>query len=361
MKQKKIVIVGGGYAGFEIAKGLDAKAEVTVVEPRAEFVQPPATIRALLDPELLERTILPFEHLLKRGEVVQSRVTQITGTHVVLENGDEVPADYIVVATGSGYAAPFKPAGDSIEDFRQAHAAAGAQILAAQSVVIVGAGAVGAELAGEIAAVRPDKEVTLISADERLFPMYPARFGKQLERKLRLMGVRVVLGQRVQDLERLDAPYAGKVTLTDGEVIDADLVVPVVGSRPNTGLLDRLPGVQIAASRRVMTDSWMRPSDLPNVFVAGDIAESGDGMTIVAIARQAPWLIKTLTALVQGKPLQSLRPYRPWKQAPILVPLGAWRGNSWLFATLGDWVTRHLKGRDLFIPRYRKAFGLKAR
>ncbi|MEO0766748.1 MAG: N-acyl homoserine lactone synthase, partial [Pseudomonadota bacterium] len=51
-------------------------------------------------------------------------------------------------------------------------------------------------------------------------------------------------------------------------------------------------------------------------------------------------------------------PYKPWGKAPILVPLGPNRGSSFLMiATLGDWVTRRMKGRDLFITKYRKLLG----
>ena len=289
---------------------------------------------------------------------MHDRVSEIASDHVTLDSGTQLAADYIVVATGSAYAAPFKPAGDSIEDFRTAHTAIGQQIANARSIAIVGAGAVGTDLAGEIAAARPDKKVTLISAVDRLFPMYPRKLGQQLLRKLTRMGVEVILGQRVKNLQWLDAPYEGPVTLSNGQVIDAELVVPVIGSRPNMSLLESLPGVQITTSKRVKTDAWMRPSSLPNVLVAGDIAEVGDGMTIVAITRQAPWLIKTLKEVLHGAKLEDQKPYTPWKKAPILLPLGPQIGASWIFATFGNRVTRLMKGKDLFIPKYRKAFGL---
>jgi NADH dehydrogenase FAD-containing subunit len=359
MTKTRIVIVGGGYVGFEIAKGLDAFADVTLIEPREAFVHPPAAIRALVQPDLLEQVILPYRNLLKTGKVVQARAASVSNTGVTLETGEVVPADFIVIATGSSYASPFKPSGDSIADFRQAHSQVSARLAQARSVAIVGAGAVGTELAGEIASAQPDKSVTLISSDETLFPMYPARLGAQLKHKLEKLGVQVITGQRAQDLRHLDRPYAGSVTLTDGQVIEADLVFPAIGSQPQASLLQDLPGVKPGSLGRVKADRWMRPSDHPNIFVAGDIADVGDGMTIVATTRQNPWLIKTLKKLVDGAPLERQSPYTPWKKAPILVPLGPMIGNSWLFATLGDWVTRKMKGRALFIPKYHKAFGLK--
>ncbi len=356
MDQKRVVIVGGGYVGFEVAKALDEHADVTLIEQREAFVQPPAAIRALLQPGILDQIILPYDRLLKHGQVVRGRATAVSQFEVTLDDGKAYPADYIVLATGSSYAAPFKPAGDSIADFRNASAVVSAQLSAAHSVVIVGAGAVGTELAGEIAAAQPDKDITLVSSDNTLFPMYPCKLGAQLKRKLERAGVSVVLGQRAENLQHVDKPYAGPVALTDGRVIQADLVFPVIGSRPNAGLAQSLPGVTVAPSGRVKTDQWLRPSDYPNVFVAGDIADVGDGMTIVAISRQNPWLIKTLKRELRGQAVEQQKPYLPWKTAPILLPLGPKIGNSWLFATVGDWITRRMKGKDLFIPKYRKAF-----
>lgn len=357
MAKKRLVIIGGGYVGFEVAQALDPLADVTLIEQREAFVQPPAAIRALLDGALLDQIILPYDRLLTHGRVIRARATSISASDVTLETGELVPADYIVIATGSAYAAPFKPAGNSIADFRQIHAEVSTKLSNANSVVIVGAGAVGTELAGEIAAARPDTSVTLISSDDHLFPMYPKRFGAALKRKLSHLGVNLVLGQKVQDLRYLDQPYGGSVTLSNGEKIAADLIFPVIGSRPQSDLLQTLPGVCDGTAGRIATDKWMRPSDYPNVFAAGDVADVGDGMTIVATTRQNPWLIKTLQQLVAGATVESLKPYKPWKKAPILVPLGPNIGNSWLFATVGNWVTRQMKGKYLFIPKYRKAFG----
>lgn len=358
MAKKKIVIVGGGYVGFEVAKGLEAYAEITLIEQRDAFVQPPAAIRALVDPSLLDQIILPYDRLLKEGQIVRGRAVSMSRSEVTLEDGTVFPADFIIVATGSSYAAPFKPSGDSISDFRQASKDVSAQLAKAKSVAIVGAGAVGTELAGEIASAQPGKSITLISSDDTLFPMYPAKLGAQLKRKLERFGVSVLLGQRVEDLRRADMPYEGSVTLTDGRVVTADLVFPVIGSKPQTSLVQTLPGVNLSPSGRVNTDKWLRPSDFPNVFVAGDIADVGNGMTIVAISRQNPWLIKTLKKVLGGASVEGQKPYAPWKKAPILVPLGPVVGSSWLFATVGDWVTRQIKGKELFIPKNRKAFGL---
>jgi hypothetical protein len=85
------------------------------------------------------------------------------------------------------------------------------------------------------------------------------------------------------------------------------------------------------------------------------VAEAGDAMTIVAVSRQVPWLKKTLTSLIDGKKVEDLGKYKPWGKAPILVPLGPQKGNSYLVMfTAGDFLTRLMKGKDLFVSKYRK-------
>lgn len=352
---KRILIIGGGYVGVQLAKALDNKADVTLIEPRSHFVHAPAMIRSVVDPRVLDQGLIPYDDLLKNGRVVRARAKSISAAGVTLEDGTEVLGDYIVVATGSDNAMPFKPATDSIESFRADNARIHSMLEAAQSVAIVGAGAVGTELAGEIAHFMPDKKVTLISSEPSLFPTMPSKLGSALHGKLNTAGVTTIFGARAENLESTTEPYAGELQLSNGDSIAADLIFPVIGSRAKSTILDALPGITMGGANRVKTDPWLRPSDLPNVFAAGDVAEAGDAMTIVAISRQTPWLEKTLTALINGKKVEDMAKYKPWGKAPFLVPLGPLKGNSYLVMfTAGDMITRLMKGKDLFVTKYQK-------
>ena len=97
---------------------------------------------------------------------------------------------------------------------------------------------------------------------------------------------------------------------------------------------------------------------------SADVAATGDLMTIVAITRQAPWLAKAIKGVIAGRSLETLPRYSPWTAPPILVPLGPRRGASVLpittsGVTVGGFLTSQIKGKSLFIPRYRKEFGIK--
>lgn len=355
---KRIAIVGGGYVGSELAKSLDDKADVTLIEQRSHFVHTAAMIRAVVDPTILDRALIPYDGLLKKGRVVQARAAAVDGEGVTLADGTRVDADYIVIATGSDYAAPFKASGADIEGLRAANADVHARLEAAQSVAIVGAGPVGTELAGEIAYAMPDKTVTLISSEPALFPQKGKRLGPALQRKLKAAGVKVVFGVRAENLLETTTPYSGVLELSDGSTLSADLIFPVIGARAVSDLLAALPGAQMGHADRIKTDHWMRPSTLPNVFAAGDAVDMGDEMTIVATSRQIPWLKKAFGALLDGGKLEDLKPYTPWRKAPILVPLGPRKGNSFLGAvTMGNLATSAMKGRDLFLTGRNKQFG----
>jgi len=360
-RKSRIVVVCGGYVGWEVARDLDVYADVTLIEQREAFVHVSAMIRALVQPSLLEHAIFPYDSLLSNGRVLRARVASVEADGVTLESGERIPADYIVVATGSKYATPFKPQGSSVDELRASMRQIHDRLRAAHNIAIVGAGAVGTELAGEILNVFPEKKITLITAEPRLFPMYPEELGTQLHRKLSAKGVEVLFNQRVGNLASTSEPYAGKLDLLNGRAIDFDLVFPVIGAKGDSALLKNLPGARAGSLGRIMTDHWMRPSSYANVFAAGDVAEMGDGMTIVATTRQIPWLVKTLRSLIAGKSIERIKPYQAWKLAPILLPLGPATGNSYLpFGVVGDFVTSQFKGKKLFIPKYRKAFRIRS-
>lgn len=351
----RIILVGGGYVGIQLAKALDTKAQVTLIEPRSHFVHAPAMIRSVVDPQVLDQGLIPYDDLLRNGQVLRALAKSISAAGVTLEDGTEVLGDYIVVATGSDNAMPFKPASDSIQAFRADSARIHTMLKAAQSVAIVGAGAVGTELAGEIAHFMPDKKVTLVCSEPSLFPAMPSRFGTALQGKLNDAGVTTIFGARAENLESMTEPYEGELQLSNGERIAADLIFPVIGFRAASSLFETLPGLCKSDANRVKTDAWLRPSDLPNVFAAGDVAETGDAMTIVAVSRQTPWLEKMLTSLINGKKVEDMAKYKPWGKAPFLVPLGPQKGNSYLVMfTAGNTITRLMKGKDLFVSKYRK-------
>jgi apoptosis-inducing factor 2 len=255
---------------------------------------------------LLDRLILPYNRLLKRGRVVHDRAVAIEDGAVRLATNGSISGDIVVIATGSSYAHPFKASGD-VSAFRSASLDAHEKLRAARSVAIVGAGAVGTELAGEIAAGMPAKKITLISPAPTLFPDFPPALGRRLQLDLQSMGVMLRLGAKAERLQGADRPFQGPVALAAGAAVAADLVFPtMMGASPVNELVRDLPGGELDPMGRVRLDPWLRPTGRTSTFALGDVAATADLMTIVAITRQAPWLAKSIKAAVAGQRVESL-------------------------------------------------------
>lgn len=361
---KRVIIVGGGYAGTALSQALDKVADVQLVDARDRFVHNVAAIRGIVDPSLLDRIVIPYDRLLRRGSVRQGLVSDASSNGVTLANGDHIEGDIIVVATGSRYASPFKPQGESIQAFADSLRAANRSLTSANAIAIVGGGAVGTELAGEISSAYPGKAVILVSGSSSLMPGYSDKLAETLATQLRRKGVLLHFNRRVENLAALDHPFTGSVgeDLGGGE----QLVFPALGARPTTAIFRQMPRTSFDAQGRVEVDGWLRLAGSHNIFALGDAAATGDPMTIVAITRQVPWLAKAIAALLGGQKIDLLAPYKPWPTRGILVPLGPRDGASALpvlhnGVLVGRWLTSRIKGRELFIPRYLKEFGYAMR
>jgi NADH dehydrogenase FAD-containing subunit len=94
---KRVVIVGGGYAGTALARSQDKVADVQLVEARDRFVHNVAAIRGVVDPSLLDHILIPYARLLRWGSIRQSFVTGASSSGVTLTNGEHVEGDIVVV------------------------------------------------------------------------------------------------------------------------------------------------------------------------------------------------------------------------------------------------------------------------
>jgi NADH dehydrogenase FAD-containing subunit len=349
------VVVGGGYAGATIAQALDSLAEVRLVEPRDRFLHNVATIRAVADVSWLDRVAIPYDRLLKRGTVIHDKAVEIRDGMVRLSNGTVLEADVVVAATGSTYAQPFKPAaGASVAEYLETSRTTHRDLLGAEAVTIVGAGPVGIELAGEIAAAHPGKKVRLVSALSTLLPAYPTKLGLSLARQLEAMHVELALSEKASGLGGLDRPQL--------DATGRSILFPAVGARPTPPPIANL---LLSSTGRVLVDQRLRVKGLPNVFIVGDAAETGDPMTSYSAHRQAAWLIKTLKAVLANRDPATLRPYAPMVAPALFVPLGPKAGAGVLPITRKGWVvgsglTARIKGRDLFVSENYRRLGYRS-
>src|ERR1700738_4067262 len=103
-----VVVVGGGYGGVAVAKALDNTSDVVLVEPKDAFMHNIAALRALVDPSWLPSIFLPYGWLLSNGRVPRARAVVVDPHRVVTASGEEISADFVVLAPGSRYPFPAK-------------------------------------------------------------------------------------------------------------------------------------------------------------------------------------------------------------------------------------------------------------
>jgi len=365
-----VAVIGGGYAGISVAKSLDDVATVVLVEPKDAFVHNVAALRALVDPAWLPRIYLPYGGLLSHGRVVQDRAVKVDAGQVVLASGEELPADYIVLATGSSYPFPAKSDVDRTVDAHEKTLGTHEALSAAARVLLVGAGAVGIELAGEIKAVWPSKQVTLVDvADDVLGGPFRADLKAELRRQLAELGVQVLLGSPLRAAPPTEPgePRTFTVTTEAGTEVTADIwfrcygVIPVsdylagglAGARGADGMIEVTPTLQVAGQDRV--------------FALGDVS-TADRKVAGAASRQAAIVAGNIRALIEAGPDAAggagagLSKYEP-SPPGIVVPIGPEGGSGQRPDSddlLPPEVVAQVKGRDMMVARFAEMLGVPA-
>ena len=360
-QESSVAIIGGGYAGINVAKALDEHAAVTLVEPRDAFVHNIAALRAVVRPEFLHHMFLPYDHLLARGRVVRDRAVRVDGRSIGLASGARLTPDIIVLATGSSYPFPAKSDTDSTADALGRYRSTHGHLERARRVMLLGAGAVGLEFAGEIAAAWPDKEIVLVDQAEQILPgPYDQRLRDELNRQLRDLGVEQVMGSPLNSLPEVAAGQPGRfsVSTAAGTAVDADLWFRCYGIAPQTGYLAGDLLAARTAEGYLSVTPELTVEGFQNVYALGDIAGIDANKAGIA-GSQAKIVAANIRSWLAGSAERvSYIPAAP----VIILPLGPSGGSGQLpdGEIAGTGLVSRIKGHDMMITRYAEILNLPA-
>jgi 3-phenylpropionate/trans-cinnamate dioxygenase ferredoxin reductase subunit len=279
-QNERIVIVGGGPAGLSVARayhemGGSGRLILLTAEPYSPYRRPPLTKEYLRGE--IPREELPIESpdWYRENGVELRTTTLIAGLDrdrgvVETDNGEEIPYDACVLATGSEPIRLPIPGADDPEvlvmrtvensDRLKSRAIGGSR------VVVVGSGFIGCEAAASLSL--RGVEVILVSQEEgpqreRLGEAASQRIQGWLEG----YGVDLRMGTDVESIERRDEGF--EVAVAGGVPVSGQTVLLAAGVRPRTQLAEEA-GLEIERGG-VVTDSSMRTS-APKIFAVGDIA-----------------------------------------------------------------------------------------
>ncbi|WP_078085140.1 NAD(P)/FAD-dependent oxidoreductase [Microbulbifer mangrovi] len=369
---KKIVIVGGGAGGLQLATSLGRHfsfkhfhrrnktpaAEITLVDKKRTHIWKPLlhqVATGALDSSLdalnyqVHARANGFQFELGSLQGIDRAAKTIELAEVCSEDGQplvpprKLEYDYLVFALGS-QSNDFNTPGvrencqflDSAEQAQKFHTRLLDQFLQLESrvaenvaIAIVGGGATGVELAAELVdAVHEmghygrikngDLKVTLIEAGPHLLPALPARLGNSSQKELSNLGVRVLTGTQVAE-----ATGTGFVT-RDGEEIPAAIRVWAAGVKAPDFLRD-MDGLSVNRQNQIEVEASLRSKSDPNIFALGDCAGCIDSAEhkVPPRAQAAQQMAKTarenLIALVEN-PDAELQPFT-YKDRGSLVSL----------------------------------------
>ncbi|WP_418955418.1 NAD(P)/FAD-dependent oxidoreductase [Streptomyces tritici] len=359
---RTVAVIGGGYGGSSVAKALDTEAEVVLIDPRDAFVNAAGSLRALARPDWAGNAFFPFDTLLARGEVIRERAVSADPRGVTLASGRRVDADYLVLATGSSYAYPAKPEADSTAEALDALRLSHKELDASARVLILGAGPVGLELAGEIREVWPDKEITVVDPAPRLLPGFRPELREDLHRQLDELGIRLRLGSAPIAPPATPPGRSGTFTLTtgDGSELTADIWFRAHGVSVNSGFLADGGLTGLTARGQVPVTETLQVRGHEHVYAVGDLTDLDEAKMAGYAMQHAEVVARNIAAQLRGERPTAV--YRPAAEPMILLPLGTRGGVGQLPSPDGpDVVTSDTvsayKGTDLFTGRFAELFG----
>ncbi len=297
----RVVIIGAGFAGLNAARALKgAPVEITIVDRRNFHLFQPLLYQvasAAINPSDIA---FPIRSVFRRqANVTRVMMAEVVGVdpdqaRVVLDDGSLLEYDYLIVATGATHSyfgrdewEELAPGLKTVEDaivirqrvlraFEQAERHPD-RVDTLLTFVVVGAGPTGVEMAGalveiavhamgdEFHAIDPSlARVVLVEGADRVLPGYPDRLSASARRQLEGMGVEVVTGLMVTDIDQ------GRVRLSNGEEIRSATVIWAAGVRASP--LGSMLGADTDRSGRVVVGPDLALPKHPNVFVLGDLA-----------------------------------------------------------------------------------------
>ncbi len=286
-----VLIIGGGPAAISMAKILKGRKRVTIIRP-----EPHSMIYCAM-PYVLEG-IIPANKSLKKDSLVtetgasliRDRVVRVDfdGREVCTEGGRKLSYDRLVIATGADPVVPrihgsgldgvftFKTEDDMMR-------IAGYIDKGLRKAVVVGAGAIGVELAQALNS--RGVETHLVDMEEQLLPnLLDRHMADEAEHELIGLGINLHLGKAVTALhgERfvrglvLDDAHTIREEMTDGCSEDEHssgmglIVIFAVGMSPNVGIF---AGTGLAVGKDGVLVNDRMETNIPGVYAAGDCVQ----------------------------------------------------------------------------------------
>jgi len=312
---KKVIVIGGGFAGSHAAKKLEKHFNVILIDTKDYFEFTPGVLRSIVEPEHVRAIQILHSHYLTRAKVIIGKVGEVSRKFVVVGK-KKLKFDYLVISSGSTYDTPIKEQQVVVATRARTLRNSYDNLCKAKKVLIIGGGLVGVELAGEIIDKYGDeKEITIAHSRNRLIERNHQVAISYAERFILKNGVKILFGERVKEVK-------GRMCLTEsGKKIEADIVFLCTGIKPNFALMKKHFSSKLNEKYRVKVNEFLQLEGEENIFVAGDITAIDEEKTAQNAERQAEVVSKNIRALHKRRKLTKYEP----RSRPLIISLGKHR------------------------------------
>ncbi len=320
-----IVIIGSGMAGYGLLRELrklDRETPVTVItaDEGAPYAKPSLSnaLAAGKTPEqLANQTAAQIGVSMNAQVLTHTRVIRIdTAARQVETDQGNVPYSRLALALGAdpiahGVAGPAAEKILSVNDLGD-YTRFRAALTGKKKVAILGGGLIGCEFANDLVAAGYEAAVVHLGAAP-LERMLPAPIAQRLGEALAEAGVAWHFGRRAVSAEAAGEGIA--LTLDDGTVVTADVVLSAIGLRPRMALAQ---AAGVATGRGIFVDRLLQTS-VPGVYAMGDCAEVEGFLLpyVQPLLQQA----RALAATLAGTPTPVNYPAMPVTVKTPVLPL----------------------------------------
>jgi apoptosis-inducing factor 2 len=314
----KVIILGGGFCGAYIAKKLDNKKnlEVTLIDKKDYFEYSPSLWKLLSNPSYHKRIIVPFSHILKHTRIITDPLTQVTPEYVEIKK-EKIPFDYLVIAIGIDYPIflkntknvfVVKSGEEVIQNTRR--------LQDAKTILIVGGGLIGTEVASNLSRKFPEKQLILVHPHTRLLERNTKRVSRYAKKYLEEHKVQIIYNEKVIDYQR------GNFITDTKRKIKADVGIWCAGIRCNPWFMKVFPSSILTKDNALKVNQFLQLEGYPNIFVGGDISSTPEEKTAACADRHGHIIRDNILRINQKKSLYTYKPRRE----PMIISLGYWDG-----------------------------------